>query len=78
MVVYTRERLDLNTEMQRTELKEDCSKDISGILQESWRIKVKPAFIVAKGGITSSDIGVKGLKISKKLGLRTDPSGIPV
>ena len=39
---------------------------------------VKPAFIVAKGGITSSDIGVKGLKISRGWVLGQIRPGIPV
>lgn len=28
-------------------------------------LKVKPAFVVAKGGITSSDVGTKALKVKK-------------
>ena len=59
-VVYTRrERLDLNTGNAEDELKiaTDISRYLTRIVEE---LKVKPAFIVAKGGITSSDIGVKG------------------
>ncbi len=41
-------------------------------------LKTKPAFIIAKGGITSSDIGVKALKVRKALVLGQAAAGIPV
>ena len=77
-VVYTRrERLDLNTGNAEDELKvaTDISRYLTRIVEE---LKVKPAFIVAKGGITSSDIGVKGLKISRGWVLGLIRPGIPV
>ena len=77
-VVYTRrERLDLNTGNAEDELKvaTDISRYLTRIVEE---LKVKPAFIVAKGGITSSDIGVKGLKISRGWVLGQIRPGIPV
>ena len=77
-VVYTRrERLDLNTGNAEDELKvaADISRYLTRIVEE---LKVKPAFIVAKGGITSSDIGVKGLKISRGWVLGQIRPGIPV
>ncbi len=39
---------------------------------------VKPAFVVAKGGITSSDVGTKGLKVKKARVLGQIEAGIPV
>lgn len=42
------------------------------------RLSVKPAFIIAKGGITSSDIGVNGLSVRKALVLGQILPGIPV
>ena len=41
-------------------------------------LKAKPAFVVAKGGITSADIGTKGLGIRKALVLGQIEPGIPV
>ena len=42
------------------------------------RLSVKPAFIVAKGGITSSDIGVKALRVRRALVMGQIAPGIPV
>lgn len=77
-VVYTRrKRLDLNTGNAEDELKiaTDISWYLTRIVKE---LKAKPAFIVAKGGITSSDIGVKGLGISRGWVLGQVRPGIPV
>jgi uncharacterized protein YgbK (DUF1537 family) len=42
------------------------------------RLSVKPAFIIAKGGITSSDIAVNGLSVHKALVFGQILPGIPV
>lgn len=42
------------------------------------RLKVTPAFIIAKGGITSSDIGVKALKVKKAMVMGQVQPGVPV
>lgn len=42
------------------------------------RLKVAPAFVVAKGGITSSDVGVKALQVKQALVLGQIRPGIPV
>ena len=41
-------------------------------------LTVRPAFLVAKGGITSSDIGVKGLNVRKARVLGQAAPGVPV
>lgn len=41
-------------------------------------MKVRPSYIIAKGGITSSDIGTKGLCVKKALVLGQILKGIPV
>jgi len=41
-------------------------------------LNVKPAFVLAKGGITSSDIGVKALGVKKALVLGQIQPGVPV
>ena len=42
------------------------------------RLTVKPRFLIAKGGITSSDVGVKALKVKRALALGQVKPGIPV
>ena len=42
------------------------------------RLPIRPAFVVAKGGITSSDIGVKGLSVRKARVLGQIAPGVPV
>lgn len=42
------------------------------------RINVHPKFLIAKGGITSSDVGTKGLSVKKALVLGQVVAGIPV
>ena len=42
------------------------------------RIKTCPKFLIAKGGITSSDVGTKGLGVKKALVLGQVAAGIPV
>ena len=42
------------------------------------RLKIVPAFVVAKGGITSSDIGTKALSVKKANVMGQIKPGIPV
>ncbi len=42
------------------------------------RSTVQPSFVIAKGGITSSDVGVKALQVKKALVLGQIKPGIPV
>lgn len=42
------------------------------------RLRVKPSFIIAKGGITSSDVGTKGLGVRKAKVLGQICPGVPV
>ena len=42
------------------------------------RLAVTPSFVVAKGGITSSDVGVKALKVKRATVLGQIKPGIPV
>lgn len=41
-------------------------------------LKVTPAFVVAKGGITSSDVGTKALRVQRALVLGQIAPGVPV
>lgn len=42
------------------------------------KLNITPAFVVAKGGITSSDIGTKALKVKRANVLGQIKPGIPV
>lgn len=78
VAVYTRrERFDLNTGNKEDELKlaVKISDALSGIVSH---LNVRPAFIIAKGGITSSDVGIKGLRVRKALVLGQILPGVPV
>lgn len=50
----------------------DALKDCVG------KLNVKPAFIVAKGGITSSDVGIKALQVKKAIVMGQIQPGVPV
>lgn len=76
--VYTRrERLDLSQNDPDMQLK--ISVQISDALTSIiGRLKIRPAFIIAKGGITSSDVGTKALAVRKALVKGQIRPGIPV
>ena len=49
-----------------------------GTPDELVELEIQPAFIVAKGGITSSDVGTKALAVKKANVLGQIRPGIPV
>ncbi|SDK99203.1 four-carbon acid sugar kinase family protein [Natronincola ferrireducens] len=78
VVVFTkRERFDLGTTNKEEELiiAVKISNAITSIVE---RLKLKPSFIVGKGGITSSDIATKGLAVKKALVIGQIRPGVPV
>ncbi|XEC95800.1 four-carbon acid sugar kinase family protein [Paenibacillus tarimensis] len=78
VAVYTRrERLDLGENKQEEELQLSVkiSDAVTSIVE---RLTVRPNYIVAKGGITSSDIGTKGLKVKRATVAGQIKPGIPV
>ncbi|MDO4272397.1 MAG: four-carbon acid sugar kinase family protein [Eubacteriales bacterium] len=78
VAVYTRRTL-LTVENDSKEEALLRSVKISQAVQSVvGNLKVKPAFVLAKGGITSSDIGVKALKVKKARVLGQIQPGIPV
>lgn len=75
-VVYTgRKRLDIGSEEESLKVSVKISEAITSIVD---RITVQPSFIIAKGGITSSDVGTKGLHVKKANVLGQIKPGIPV
>ncbi|NLG84620.1 MAG: hydroxyacid dehydrogenase [Firmicutes bacterium] len=49
-----------------------------GLVEIVRRLRTRPGFILAKGGITSSDIGVKGLGVERAVVLGQIRPGVPV
>jgi uncharacterized protein YgbK (DUF1537 family) len=78
VVVYTRrERFDLDTEDKDKQLM--VSVEISdAVTSVIGKLSIRPNFIIAKGGITSSDVGTKALKVKKALVMGQIKPGIPV
>ncbi|MGM0874811.1 MAG: four-carbon acid sugar kinase family protein [Bacillota bacterium] len=77
-VIYTkRERLDLGEGMKEEELRlsVEISDSVTSIVRN---FSIKPNFIIAKGGITSSDVGTKGLCVKRATVAGQIAPGIPV
>lgn len=78
VAVYTsRKRIDLPSDQKEEALK--LSVSISTALTNVVKnLTVKPRFMIAKGGITSSDVGVHGLGVKRALIAGQIKPGIPV
>lgn len=78
VVVYTKRKL-LTLANDTKEQALIRSVKISDAVQSLvGKLNIAPAFVVAKGGITSSDVGTKALKVKKALVLGQIQPGIPV
>lgn len=78
VVIYTKRRL-LTVETDTEEAALLRSVRISEAVQRLvGDLKVTPSFIISKGGITSSDIGVKALRVRKAFVPGQAEPGIPV
>jgi uncharacterized protein YgbK (DUF1537 family) len=78
VAVYTsRTRLDLGEGKQEEELKLSI-KISDAVTSIVTRLKTRPNFLVAKGGITSSDVGTKGLQVKRATVAGQIRPGIPV
>lgn len=78
VVVYTRrERFDLDTNDKENQLQISVkiSDAVTSVIE---KLTVRPNFIIAKGGITSSDVGTKALKVKKAIVMGQIKTGIPV
>lgn len=72
-----RERLDLNSSNKEDELR--IAVRISDALTHIVAsLEVRPRFIIAKGGITSSDIGTKALQVQQAVVAGQIRPGVPV
>ena len=78
VAVYTRRKMiDAGTGDKEAELNISVkiSEAVTKIVED---LAVRPAFLIAKGGITSSDIGVRGLGVKRALVLGQILPGVPV
>lgn len=76
VTVFTgRKRLDTGTEEESLLVSVKISAALTNIVQ---RLTVQPSFLIAKGGITSSDVGTKGLGVKKAKVMGQVKPGIPV
>lgn len=78
VAVYTRrERFDLDNGNKEDELRlaVKISDAVTSVVGD---LSVRPNFIIAKGGITSSDIGTKALRVKRALVMGQIVSGVPV
>lgn len=77
-VIYTSRQLLAPEEMtpeEKLQISVAISDAVTGII---GRLTVKPGFIIAKGGITSSDVGTKALGVKKARVMGQIKKGIPV
>ena len=78
VVIYTSRQL-LALENMTPEEKLHISVKISNAVTSIiGKLSVKPKFIIAKGGITSSDVGTKALRVKKARVMGQVKKGIPV
>lgn len=76
VTVFTgRERLDAGSEEESLKVSVKISEAITSIVR---RMRVQPSFLIAKGGITSSDVGTKGLGVKRADVMGQVKPGIPV
>ncbi len=78
VVVYTRrDRIDFtgNDPEKNLAMAVSISDAVTSVI---GNLSVRPSFIIAKGGITSSDVGTKALRVRKALVLGQIAPGVPV
>lgn len=76
-IYTTREILDFGNISKEDKLKMSV-KISNGITSIVTKLVVRPKYIIGKGGITSSDIGTKGLSVKKAIVAGQIAPGVPV
>jgi len=75
-ILYTsRKRIDAREKTRNLDISQTVSNALVSLVQS---VKARPAFFIAKGGITSSDIGTEALGIKKAMVLGQILAGVPV
>jgi uncharacterized protein YgbK (DUF1537 family) len=77
VIATRRDRFDLMTDDKEAQLRVSVkiSDSLTSVVE---RLSTRPSFIIAKGGITSSDVGTKALKVKRALVMGQIKPGIPV
>lgn len=76
VIIHTSRRLETGKDAESTLL---IHRAVSGFLVSIVKeLQVRPAFIIAKGGITSSDLATKALSAERALVLGQAIAGVPV
>lgn len=78
VVIYTSRKLLVPDTANRDAILEASVKISGAVTSIIGRFGIKPRFLVAKGGITSSDVGTKALKVKKALVMGQVKKGVPV
>lgn len=78
VVAYTKRKLLVVENDTKEQALLRSVKISEGVQALVGNLKVQPAFVIAKGGITSSDVGVKALRVKRALVLGQIRPGIPV
>lgn len=78
VVVYTKRKLLVVENDTKEQALLRSVKISEGVQALVGNLQIKPAFVIAKGGITSSDVGVKALLVKQALVLGQIRPGIPV
>lgn len=77
-VIYTSRKLLTPETDDKDKILEMSVKISDAVTSIIGRLTLKPSYIIAKGGITSSDVGTKALKVTKALVMGQIKPGIPV
>ena len=78
VVIYTSRQLLAPENMTPEEKLQISVKISNAVTSIIGKLSVKPKFIIAKGGITSSDVGTKALQVKKARVMGQVKKGIPV
>src|SRR5699024_2425173 len=78
VVVYTKRKLLTLSNDTKEEALQRSVKISEGVYHIVKNLDTSPQFVIAKGGITSSDIGVKALEVRKAKVLGQILPGVPV
>ena len=77
-VVYTSRKLLVPDTADKDEILQASVRISDAVTAVIGKLTVRPAFILAKGGITSSDVGTKALRVKKATVMGQVRKGIPV
>lgn len=78
VVVYTKRKLLTLANDSKEDALERSVKISDAVQSLVGRLNITPAFVIAKGGITSSDVGTKALKVKRANVLGQIRPGVPV